>query len=104
MCRSTGVSKRGRELIRFVTYNICNGRNGGLDSALRGMSQANMNLEIFQETKLTNGVYTRRSDGYSVISTDAPIRYLGRVTIFYRPSLRYVVEAIQKFGLNVFGL
>ena len=38
--------------IIFVTYNIRNGRNGGLEAALRGMSQANMNLGILQETKL----------------------------------------------------
>ena len=49
----------GRETIKFGTYNIRNIRNGGLESALRGMSQANMELGIFQETKLKNGVYTR---------------------------------------------
>ena len=37
--------------IRFGTYNICNSRNGGLESVLRVMSQANMDLGIFQETK-----------------------------------------------------
>ena len=50
---------RGGGAIRFVAYNICNGRNGGLESALRGMSQANMDLGIFQETKVIDGVYTR---------------------------------------------
>ena len=49
--------------IRFGTYNIRNGRNGGMDSALRGMSQANMDLGIFQETKYTDGIYTRESAG-----------------------------------------
>ena len=33
--------------IRFGTYNIRNGRNGGLESAIRGMSKANMDLGIF---------------------------------------------------------
>ena len=51
--------------IIFGTYNISNGRNGGLEAALRGMSQANMDLGILQETKITNGVYTRGSAGYS---------------------------------------
>ena len=49
--------------MRFGTYNICNGRNGGLELALRGVFQANMDLGIFQETKLTVGVYTRVSAG-----------------------------------------
>ena len=37
---------------------------------MRGMSQANMDLDIFQETKFTDGNYTLGSDGYSVVATD----------------------------------
>ena len=59
--------------IRFGTYNIHNGINGGLELVFRGMYQANMDLGIFQETKLTNGVYIHGSAGYSVVATDAPI-------------------------------
>ena len=40
---------RGRETIRFGFYNICNVRNGGLESVLRGMYQANMDLVIFKK-------------------------------------------------------
>ena len=58
--------------IRFGTNNIRNVRNGGLESALRGMSQANMDLGIFQETKVTDGIYTRESAWYIVVATDAP--------------------------------
>ena len=49
--------------IKFGTYNISNGRNGGLEAALRVMAQANIDLGIFQETKCTDGVYTRASSG-----------------------------------------
>ena len=93
----------GKVPIRFGTYNIRNGRNGGLGAALRGMSQANMDLGILQETKLTDGVYTRRSAGYSVIATDAPRRHRGGVTIFYRSEPHFVVEAVEKFVPNVIG-
>ena len=58
--------------IRFGNYNIRNGRSGGLESALRGMAQANIDLGIFQETKCTDGVYTRESAGYRAVATDAP--------------------------------
>ena len=44
--------------IKFGTYNIRNGRNGGLELALRGMAQANIYLGVFQETKCTDGIYT----------------------------------------------
>ena len=53
----------GTVAIRFGTYNIRNGRKGGLEKALRGMSHANMDLGILQETELTDGVHTRGSAG-----------------------------------------
>ena len=72
MCNTTRRPTSGKVPIRFGTYNIRNGRKGGLEMALREMSQANMDLGILQETKLTDGIYTRGSAGYSVIATDAP--------------------------------
>ena len=71
--------------IKFGTYNIGNGRNGGLESALRGMAKANIDLGVFQETKCTDGIYTRESTGYRVVATDALSRHRGRVALFYRP-------------------
>ena len=59
MCNTTRKPTCGKVPIRFVTYNIRNGRKGGLEMALRGVSQANMDLGILQETKLTDGIYTR---------------------------------------------
>ena len=103
MCKHTGWSTSGNVPIRFGTYKICNGRNGGLEAALRGISQANMDLGILQETKPTEGIYTRRSDGYSVVATDAPSLHRGSVAIFHRPVPHFAVEAVQKFGPNVIG-
>ena len=71
--------------------------------ALRGMSQANMDLGILQETKITDGIYTYGSAGYSVIAMDAPSRYHGGVSLFYRSKPHFVVEAVEKFGPNVLG-
>ena len=59
MCKHTGRPTSGKVPIRFGTYNIRNGRDGGLEATLQGMSQANMDLGIFQETKLTDRIYTR---------------------------------------------
>ena len=44
--------------IRFKTYNIKNRRKGGLESALRETGKDNMDVGIFQETKLMDGMYT----------------------------------------------
>ena len=49
----------GQTPIRFGTYNIRNGRNSGLESAFRGMGQANLDVGVFQETKLMDRIYTR---------------------------------------------
>ena len=43
-------------LISFGNYNIWNRINGGLELTLRGMSQANMDVGIFQETKINDGI------------------------------------------------
>ena len=103
MCWSTGSYTRGRLPIRFRTYNIWNRRNGGPESDLRGMYQANMDLGISQETKVTDGIYTLGSSGYSVVAMDAPIRNCGGVAVFYRLSPYFAVEAVQKFEPKVFG-
>ena len=57
MCQSMGGSTGGGRTnrqgvirpIRFGKYN--DDRNGELESGLRGMFQANMDLGVFQETK-----------------------------------------------------
>ena len=84
--KSTGSSTKEEVLIRFGTYNIRNGRNGGLELALRGISQANMDLGILQEIKFTDGIYTKEPSGYCVVATDSPIRHRGGMALFYRPS------------------
>ena len=87
----------------FGTYNIRNGRNGGLESELKGVSQANMYLRIFQGKKVTDSIYTRGSDGYSVVATDAPSQHRGGVAVFHRPAPYFAVEAVHKVGPNIVG-
>ena len=103
MCRSTESSTKGAVPIRFGTYNIRNGRNGVLESELRGMSQANMDLGIFQETKVTDCIYTRGSAGYSVVVTDAPSQHRGGVAVSHQTAPHFAVESVHKFGPNVVG-
>ena len=77
------------------------GGTGGLEAALRGMAQANIDLGVFQETKCTNSVYTRALSGYRVIATDAPIRHRGGVALFYREEANLAVEEVRTYGPNV---
>ena len=62
-----------------------------------------MDLGIFQETKFTDGIYTRDSVWYSVNATDAPIRHHRKVAVFYCPAPHFAVEAVHKFRPNVVG-
>ena len=68
---STENSTRGgdRTPIRFVSYNISNIRKGELDPALREVSQDNLYLGVFQETKITERLYTCGLVEYSVVAT-----------------------------------
>ena len=67
------------------------------------MSQANLDLGIFQGINLTGGFYVSGSAGYSVVATDAPIQHCFGVAVFYRLSLQYAMESIQQFRPNVIG-
>ena len=87
--------------IKFGTYNIRNGRNGGLEAALRGMAQANIDLGVLQETKCTDGVYTRASAGYRVVATDAPSRHPGGIALFYKEGADFTVEEVRPYGPNI---
>ena len=51
-----------------------------------------MGLGIFQDMKLTNGVYTCHGSANPTH---------GGVSVLYRPSPRYTVEAVQQFRPNI---
>eukprot|EP00978_Attheya_sp_CCMP212_P005624 scaffold12601_cov43-Attheya_sp.AAC.1 len=84
--------------IRLASYNISNGRAGGLEAALHAMTQANVVVGVFQETKLTDGIYTQASSGYKgVLALDAPSNHQGGVALFWRDSPHWQVEAYQAY-------
>ena len=62
-----------------------------------------MYLGIFQETKVTDRIYTCGSSGYSIVATDTPSQHCGGVAVFYRPALYFAVESFQQFGPNAVG-
>eukprot|EP00978_Attheya_sp_CCMP212_P033499 scaffold135307_cov66-Attheya_sp.AAC.1 len=71
--------------IRLVSYtNIRNGRAGRFEAALRAMAQANVDLGVFQETKLTDGRPYIHDDRRGI--RDLP---------------HWQVEAYQAYGPNV---
>ena len=56
---------------------------------------------VFLETKLTDDVYTRWSSGYNVLSTRAPSKWQGGISLFWRASETYEIEEVEMRGPNV---
>ena len=48
-------------IIRFRYYSIRNGSSAGINASLQGMYYANLDLGVFQETKVAGGIHTRES-------------------------------------------
>ena len=47
----------GSGTFRVATYNILSGQETGIMSGLRAMDQMGVDVAVFQETKVTNGIY-----------------------------------------------
>ena len=91
----------GNTVIRFSTYNIRNGRNGVLDSALMGMKQANVDLGVLQKTKVADGIHTHASADFHILADNAPSRHRGGITVFYQNTPHFRVKYYQPHGPNV---
>ena len=59
-----------------------------------------MDVGVFQETKVTEGMYMRLSEGCMVVLMPEPIQHQGGIVIFYRDSLVFAVKEIRQFGAN----
>ena len=77
-----GGGDKKEEVIRFGTNNILNFRNVGLNSALHGMDQVNIELGLLQENNIVDGFYVRESAVFSVISSDVMSRHCRGVALF----------------------
>ena len=93
----TGSSDKKVMLIRLASYNIRNGRNDVLESALHGMDQSNMYLDVLQYTKVVGGVYKLVLEGYTDIFANALIRRQGGLEVLYINSLISQVGYHQTF-------
>ena len=90
----------GEEIVRFVTYNNQNSRNGGLKLELCRMAQSKIDMGLLQDTKIIDGVYSQETAGFFVIALDALSRHCGGVALFYKELPRLVVESQQQHGPN----
>jgi hypothetical protein len=65
------------------------------------MKATGVDLGIFTETKITDGVYTRFSSGYNVTATNTISASQGGIALFWRENELYEVEEVATRGPNV---
>ena len=83
----------GSGTFSIATWNIRNGRNGGLESLCCALASLDVDIAVLRETKLTGGIYTHFSSGYSMIGTiDAPSKHQGGIALCVRENDLFEVE------------
>ncbi len=94
----------GSGSVSFASFNIQSGHNGGLEGASRAMNQLGVDIGFLLEFKLTGGIYTRYSSGYSVLALTATSVRQGRIALFWRSNNSYKVKETQIWGVNIISL
>ena len=80
--------------------NIMDGRKSRLNAAIRCMEQANIDVGLLTETKLSTDMYTKSTMGYTVSATKA-VGMSGGVALVHRQGKGWGLESIRSFGPNV---
>ena len=96
-----GVRWETEKIIRFITFKIQNGRNGGLELALLDMTQGWVYCGVIQEKNLTKVVYTREASVFWLLVTEAPSAHRGGSVIFYRKAEHLAIEELRLHGPDV---
>ena len=72
------IRKRDRRVVRgsveargisIDRINIISGRAGGLEATLRSLRRGNIDVDVLQDTKLTDGIHTQQGAGYAFWAT-----------------------------------
>jgi hypothetical protein len=68
------------------------------------MDELGVDIGFLLETKITGGMCTRYSSGYSVLASTATLVWQGGIALFWRGNTLYEVEEMQIWGANVISL
>jgi hypothetical protein len=72
----------GSGFFTLARFNVCSGRNGGLESVLRAMAATGVDCGVFTETKIMDNIYTQFSSGYNVFASNAVSVRQGGIALF----------------------
>jgi exonuclease III len=98
----TGQEATGT-MLRLGTFNVRSGRNGNLESCLRGLDLLLLDVVVLTETKLHDDKFTKMSSGYEIFATHARSTSQGGVALAIRKERgkRWDAEQLQRHGPNV---
>ena len=96
-----GVRWEPDKMVRFGMYRIRSVRNIGTELELLRLAQGEVDCGVIQETKLTDGVYTRKSSGFRVTAKAVLSDHSGGVAILYRKAGHFVIEELRLHSPNV---
>jgi hypothetical protein len=68
------------------------------------MDQLGVDIGLLVETKLTGGIYTCYSSGYSVLALTVTLVWQGGIALFWRGNNLYEVDETKIWGANVISL
>ena len=101
---STEVRQRRRTsgTISVASYNVRDGRRGGLYSAVRALRRGRVDVAILQETKIAKAKFAPRSyKGYTTRVAPSSGKNCGGVGLVYKETSRFSVENAKVVGPNV---
>ena len=94
--------RRASGTISIASYNVRDGRRGGLHSAVRSLKRGRVDVAFLQETKIAKAKFAARAyRGYTIRVTPASGKNCGGVGLVYRETKRFSVENAKVVGPNV---
>ena len=86
----------------MASYNIRDGRNGGLQSAARALDKAKVDIAVLQEVKITDAKFaTRKWVGYEILTASAgTVKYRG-IALLMKENDTFTIENEKVVGPNV---
>ena len=87
--------------ISIATWNIRDGRAGGLECAARALRVMHTHIVVVQGVKLSGRKHTRLLSGYAVMATDVKQARFGGVALLWEESELYELEEAKARGPNV---
>ena len=91
-----------RTTVRVATYNIRDGRQGGLYSAVRALRKSKVDVAVLQETKIAQAKFApRRYKGFTIRVAPTSGQNCGGVALAVRENSLFRVENERVVGPNV---